>query len=221
MGLGKEFKNGRYKSERHEMPQHSVTVSKPFYLGIYEVTQEQWAAVMGSNQSYFKRNDTHRNPMERVSWDDVQEFIRALNEKEGHTRYRLPTEAEWEYAARAGTDSTDSFGDAVHHLRKYAWWRGNAETETRPVGQKLPNPWGLYDMYGNVGEWVQDWYDADYYGSSPETDPKGPSSGSFRVFRGGSWLDYAFDCRSTTRNASSAEENFIFIGFRLALSTEE
>ena len=193
----------------------TVTISKPFYLGIYEVTQEHWHAVMGNNPANFKGR---HNPVEQVSWDDVQSFISQLNANEGHNRYRLPTEAEWEYAARAGTTTEYSFGNSESALGQYAWWDGNSGNKTHPVGQKKPNPWGLYDMHGNVWEWVQDWYGD--YPSSSVTDPKGPSSGSLRVNRGGSWIDYAGFCRSAKRYNISADFRFIDIGFRLALSPE-
>ena len=147
------------------------------------MTQGQWQAVMGSNPSQFT-GDPNR-PVENVSWDDVQEFIRRLNAREGGATYRLPTEAEWEYAARAGTTTRWSFGDDASQLGRYAWHDGNAGGQTHPVGQLQPNPWGLYDMHGNVWEWVQDWYGK--YASGTAVDPAGPSSGSYHVFRGGGW----------------------------------
>jgi formylglycine-generating enzyme required for sulfatase activity len=199
-----------------ETPQHKVSIGKSFYLGKYEVTQTQWTAVMGSNPSHFKGQN---NPVERVSWDDAQEFINRLNQKEGHTRYRLPTEAEWEYAVRAGTTSTYFFGDDADQLGSYAW-KGNSGDTTHPVGQKQPNAWGLYDMYGNVWEWVQDWYGEEYYSGSPSIDPRGPSSGSSRVVRGGGWYCSAADCRSAERRGNSPGYRSDILGFRLALSTE-
>jgi formylglycine-generating enzyme required for sulfatase activity len=138
-----------------EKPRHRVTISQPFYLGKYEVTQMQWAVVMGNNPSRFKELS---NPVENVSWNDVQEFIRRLNQMLlGARKYRLPTEAEWEYAARAGTTSAYSFGDDAGNLYRYAWYKGNSEDKTHPVGQRDPNAWGLHDMHGNVWEWVEDW----------------------------------------------------------------
>lgn len=165
-----------------QTPRHRVTLSQPFYLGKYEVTQEQWVAVMGTNPSRFKGRT---NPVEQVSFDDVQTFIRKLNAKEGGSRYRLPTEAEWEYAARAGATGKYGFGDDDDQLGLYAWYTGNSGDKTHPVGQLRANAWGLHDMHGNVWEWVQDWYDESYYRHSPATDPRGPGSGSNRVFRGG------------------------------------
>jgi formylglycine-generating enzyme required for sulfatase activity len=172
--------------------EREVTISRPFYLGKYVVTQEQWTSVMGENPSHFKGLT---NPVERVSWDDVQVFIQKLNEKEGTSGYRLPTEAEWEHAARAGTKTDYFFGDAVEQLDRYAWHGRNAGGKTHPVGQKEPNPWGLYDIYGNVWEWVQDWHSEAYYAlHKTSVDPQGPSSDPLesspfrgRVLRGGSW----------------------------------
>ncbi|MDR1921073.1 MAG: formylglycine-generating enzyme family protein [Candidatus Adiutrix sp.] len=197
-----------------EKPQHRVTISQPFYLGKYAVTQAQWEAVMGNNPSFFKGLS---NPVERVSWEDVQEFIKKLNQKEGTSKYRLPTEAEWEYAARAGTTSRYSFGDDAEALGRYAWYWDNSGMTTHPVGGKEPNGWGLYDMHGTVWEWVQDWY-GDYAGSSA-TDPQWPSSGSYRVNRGGSWLSYARYCRSASRDSRSPDSRGLILGFRLAFSS--
>jgi len=200
-----------------ESPLHKVTISKAFYLGKYEVTQAQWIAVMGSNPSRFKGRN---NPVERVSWYDVQEFIKRLNALEGHERYRLPTEAEWEYAARAGTSTTYFFGDDVKELSNYAWYHENAGEGPRPVGQKQPNAWGLHDIYGNVREWVQDWYGAVYYANSPEVDPDGPLVGSKRVDRGGSWGFNAMFCRSAFRGDVLPDSRLGYLGFRLGLSLE-
>jgi formylglycine-generating enzyme required for sulfatase activity len=213
MGADKNFE----EAADDETPQHRVTISKPFYLGAHEVTQAQWTAVMGNNPSKFKGRS---NPVEMVSWDDVQIFIRRLNQQEGHKRYRLPTEAEWEYAARAGTTGAYSFGDDADSLGRYAWYVGNSGDKTHPVGQKQSNPWGLYDMHGNVWEWVQDWYDSAYYSRSPGTDPKGPSSGSYRVVRGGSWNHHAMHCRSANRYDLTPDIRNVYFGFRLALSPE-
>ncbi|GHT81764.1 hypothetical protein AGMMS49960_05370 [Betaproteobacteria bacterium] len=170
---------------------------------------------MGSNPSKFKGRS---NPVEQVSWDDVQTFIQRLNAKEGTNKYRLPTEAEWEYAARAGTKSTYSFGDDAGQLGSYAWYNGNSGSQTHPVGQEKPNPWGLYDMHGNVWEWVNDQYDGSYYGRSPSTDPAGPSSGQYRVLRGGSWHGSAGSLRSGIRRGSTPDPRSDNFGFRLARS---
>jgi formylglycine-generating enzyme required for sulfatase activity len=172
---------------------------------------------MGSNPSEFKGRT---NPVEKVSWDDVQVFINSLNQKEGHKRYRLPTEAEWEYAARAGSTSAYSFGDDPRQLKDYAWYRNNSELKTHPVGKKKPNSWGLYDMYGNVWEWVQDWFDDKYYRESPSIDPIGMigTLGPLRVYRGGSWGNDARYVRSAYRGDDSPGLRYSYLGFRLALS---
>jgi formylglycine-generating enzyme required for sulfatase activity len=207
------FKMGSNDSDAYagERPGHTVRITQPFYLGKYEVTQSQWQAVMGNNPSTFT-GDPNR-PVDNVSWDDVQEFIRRLNSREGGTAYRLPTEAEWEYAARAGTTTRWSFGDDASQLGRYAWYEGNAGKQTHPVGQLQPNPWGLYDMYGNVWEWVQDWYGK--YASDTAIDPGGPASGSDRVFRGGSWGNATRFCRSAHRLGDAPGTRFVDLGFRL------
>jgi formylglycine-generating enzyme required for sulfatase activity len=207
----------------NETPQHRVGISKPFYLGKCEVTQKQWEAVMGNNPGGCKRCS---NPVVNVSWDDVQVFIHRLNEREGHDRCRLPTEAEWEYACRAGTKSRYSFGDDSGSLDRYAWYgkgifgrrKRHHDVDPHPVGQKLPNPWGLYDMHGNVWEWVQDWYDTNYYQDSPSIDPTGPSLGLRRVSRGGAWHCDTLGCRSAYRDFVSPDSRNLSLGFRLAFS---
>jgi formylglycine-generating enzyme required for sulfatase activity len=196
-----------------EKPLHRVTISKPFYLGKYEVTQGQWLAVMGSNLSKF--TDDPQLPVENVSWDDVQEFIRKLNTREGGRgyEYRLPSEAQWEYAARAGSPMAYSFGDNTSQFGDYAWYGANAGRKTHPVGQKLPNAWGLYDMHGNVWEWVQDWYGA--YAAAAVSDPTGPASGSIRVLRGGGWTNGAAFCASAHRCGEGPGNRRSYLGFRL------
>lgn len=219
-----------------EKPRHKVTISKPFYLSRYEVTQEHWESLMGNNpyslaRTYGSRWDSllekpgrfkgPKNPA-TVSWNDAQAFITKLNALEGHERYRLPTEAEWEYAARAGSTTKYSFGDDAGTLGRYAWYGEDFENgSTHPVGQKEPNAWGLYDMYGNVWEWVQDCYDARYYMKSPSTDPTGPQSGSKHVVRGGSWHETADDWRSAFRRDYPSDYRGISIGFRLVFVVEE
>jgi formylglycine-generating enzyme required for sulfatase activity len=194
-----------------------VNISKPFYLGKYQVTQEQWQAVMGKNPAYFKGP---RNPVETVSWDDVQEFIKRLNAREKHNRYRLPTEMEWELAARGGKSTRYFFGESPASMGEYAWFGDNAGRTTHPVGQKKPNPYGLYDVYGNVWEWVQDWY-ADKLPDDRElTDYRGPSRGVFRILRGGSWDENAEDCRSGLRVDFEPDDNNYDMGVRLVLSAE-
>ena len=178
------FGQGRLSDEK---PQHRVRITKPFYLGKYLVTQEQWEAVMGSNPSHFKGP---KNPVEQVSWDDCQKFLEKLNAKSGPGagKFQLPTEAQWEYACRAGSTTRYCFGDDESGLGEYAWYGANSGGKTHPVGEKKPNAWGLYDMHGNVWEWCQDWYDGGYYANSPTDDPTGPATGSYRVFRGGGWV---------------------------------
>jgi formylglycine-generating enzyme required for sulfatase activity len=201
--------------DNDEYPAHQVTISQSFCLGKYEVTQAQWEAVMGSNPSLSKGRS---KPVEMVSWDDVQVFIERLNAKEGTNGYRLPTEAEWEYAARAGTTSTWSFGDDATSLGRYAWFSDNFGKQLSYVGQRQPNPWGLYDMHGNVDEWVQDGYDKNYYAQSPASDPKGPSGGDLRVRRGGNRGSSVRDLRSANRSRSTPDTRYVDLGFRLALS---
>ncbi len=210
MGTDKNFED----CDDHETPRHKVTISKPFYIGKYEVTQDQWVAVMGSNPSKFKGR---KRPVDQVSWEDTQSFIRKLNRKEETDKYRLPTEAEWEYAARAGTTTAYSFGNDKGGLGQYAWYGGNSG-KTHPVGQLRPNAWGLYDVHGNLWEWCQDWYGEKYYSDSPSTNPRGPSSGSDRVRRGGSWFSGTRLCRSAYRYRYSPGRRNYDLGFRLALS---
>jgi formylglycine-generating enzyme required for sulfatase activity len=205
-----EFTMGFSNGSRDEKPPHRVRISQPYYLGTYEVRQDQWEAVMRENPSHFKGPT---RPVENVSWEEAQEFIHRLNAKEGGRAYRLPTEAEWEYAVRAGTPTAYSFGDDASQLGRYAWYNQNAGGQTHPVGGLQPNAWGLYDMHGNVWEWVQDWYGD--YPSSPQTDPKGPSSGSGRVFRGGGWFNVARDCRSADRIVAAPGSRINAHGFRL------
>jgi formylglycine-generating enzyme required for sulfatase activity len=176
------FRMGSDDKYPDEKPAHMVTLSKGFYLQTTEVTQRQWEAVMGTNPSYFKGPD---RPVEMVSWEDAKEFLKKLNVKEKDSRYRLPSEAEWECACRAGGQEPDE----AANLDEVAWWRTNSNSETHPVGQKKPNAWGLFDMRGNVFEWVEDWYDIDTYAKSRRLDPAGPGSGGSRVVRGGSWAD--------------------------------
>jgi formylglycine-generating enzyme required for sulfatase activity len=194
-----------------EKPSHSVTLSD-FYIGKYEVTQKQWVHVMGSNPSYFKGDDL---PVENISWNDVQEFIRKLNQQTGK-RYRLPTEAEWEYAARGGNKSGGYKYSGGNNIGNVAWYKYNSGSNTHKVGTKSPNELGIYDMSGNVYEWVSDWFGS--YSSGAQTNPAGPSSGSRRVLRGGSWYDYAEYCRVSNRGNRSPDDRYFNLGFRLALS---
>jgi formylglycine-generating enzyme required for sulfatase activity len=194
-------------------PVHKVTITEPFYLGKYEVTQEQWEAVMGRNPSWFKGP---KNPVDSVGWGDCEVLLKKLDEKCGGSgaRFSLPTEAQWEYACRAGSTTKYCYGDDEARLAEYAWFSDNSEGTTHPVGEKKPNAWGLYDVHGNVFEWCADWYGSDYYRSSPASDPTGPSSGSLHLNRGGCWESYAGACRLGYRNTNSPRPDY-FIGLRV------
>lgn len=200
-----------------ELP-HQVTLTKPFYLGVHEVTNAQWKAVMDSVPSTRKDVD---GPVEQVSWEDAVDFCRKLSEhpqekREGRV-YRLPTEAEWEWACRAGTTTSYSFGDDESVLSDYGWFTGNSGDQTHPVGKKKPNPWGLYDMYGNVWEWCSDWH--DFYPVGAATDPQGPAESTERVLRGGACVSRAGYCQSAYRRRDDPSLRNLDVGFRLALSS--
>jgi predicted outer membrane repeat protein len=180
-----------------EKPKHTVNITQRFYMGVYEVTQKQWFDVMGTHPSNFSGDN---NPVEHVSWNDIQTFISTLNALENTNIYRLLTEAEWEYSCRAGTNTIYHFGESSVQLDNYAWYNGNSGSTTHAVGTKLPNAWGLYDMYGNVWEACQDWYSESYYSTSPANDPSGPTGPlSTRVYRGGCYNNLGSDCRSAHR----------------------
>jgi formylglycine-generating enzyme required for sulfatase activity len=198
--------NGDSDCSDSEKPAHRVRITKGFEMGKYEVTQAQWEAAMGSNPSLIKGVD---RPVETVSWNDVQEFLGRMNARRDGYRYRLPTEAEWEYAARAGTN-----GAFAGSLDAMAWYKSNSVTQTHSVGQKQANAWGLYDMHGNVAEWVQDWYDATYYAGSPQADPAGPTAGQYRAVRGGSWMYDAKVARVSSRSNNVPTIHYIGFGFR-------
>ncbi len=209
---GGKFMMGSNNGDKDEKPIYKVHISQPFYLGKYEVTQAQWAAVMGNNPSHFK-GDPHR-PVGNISWNMVQDFIGKLNakEKDQGSQYRLPTEAEWEYAARAGTTTAYSFGDDPTELSEYAWHGDNAGGKTHSVGLRRPNAWGLYDMHGNVWEWVQDRYGT--YEPESIIDPLGPPSGTSRVVRGGSFVNSPETLRSARRVDGQPEFWDRNLGFR-------
>ena len=227
--------------QSHEGPLHEVELSWGFWLGKYEVTVGQfrrfvdatgynagdrcwtyenddgdWRSGRNWSNPGYAQSDDH--PVVCVSWDDVSAYAGWLSGETG-VLHRLPTEAEWEYACRAGTTTRWSFGDDESQLGDYAWYYDNAwdmgKTHAQAVGGKLPNAWGLHDMHGNVWEWVQDWYDSDYYKSSPRVDPPGPSSGSSRVSRGGSFGHYARIVRSAVRSYASPDARVITVGARL------
>ena len=215
------FQMGSPKSEEYrqgdEGPLHEVEISKGFWLGKYEVTQGEWEAVRGRNPS--EHTGDARRPVDSVSWYDVHEFIGRLNDAAGDSLYRLPSEAEWEYACRAGTQTRwslgDDDGDDESLLYKYAFYGAYGASRTQAVGGELPNGWRLYDMHGNVWEWVQDWYGESYYNDSPRVDPPGPTSGSYRVGRGGSFNYAAWLVRSASRSYSSPGDRYGSIGVRL------
>ena len=208
MGATPEMKSP-YKDEK---PVHRVTMTNDYYIGRYEVTQALWQAVMGSNPSKFKGDDL---PVEMVSWKDCQKFIHKLKQLTGRN-FRLPTEAEWEYAARGGKKSRGYQFSGSNTLDDVAWCKGNSGSQTHIVGTKLPNELGIYDMSGNVEEWCQDRY-VDYNGSSV-TNPTGAAHGSYRVIRGGCWKYVAYGCSSSRRDYSLPDYSLVYRGLRLALS---
>ena len=207
--MGATSEQGSDANDR-EKPVHSVTLSG-YYIGKTEVTQVLWKAVMGSNPSYWKGDNL---PVERVSWDDCQEFIRKLNSLTGQN-FRLPTEAEWEFACRGGNNSRGYKYSGSNYIDNVAWYDGNSGEKTHPVATKSPNELGIYDMSGNVGEWCGDWYGG--YSSGAQINPKGPYDGSFRVDRGGSWYSSARGCRSSYRFNYSLGDRSNVLGLRLAL----
>ena len=228
------------EADADETP-HEVVLTQHYYLGVHEVTQQQYLQVMGSNPSYF---EGPQSPVENVSWEDAVEFCRklsALSDEQAEGRvYRLPTEAEWEYACRAGAETEFSFGNGEQSLVDYPWIGDNSGRRpinakqvftanrekydalllsngcrTHRVGLKKPNAWGLHDMHGNVWEWCQDWYNENYFGGEV-TDPAGPKSGSDRVYRGGSWTNFTVHCRSANRRGHSSNYRHYSFGFRVA-----
>ncbi len=209
---GGTFEMGSNEVYSNEKPIHTVTLSD-FYIGATEVTQAQWEAIMGNNPSHFKGDNL---PVEQVSWDDIQWFLKKLNLQTDQT-YRLPTEAEWEYAARGGVQSSNvSYQYAGSNtLGDLAWYDDNSGKKTHPVAQKKPNALGLYDMSGNVWEWCNDYYDADYYQNSAKKNPQGASSGDYRVLRGGDWYGNAQGCRVALRVRRDPDHRVSGLGFRL------
>ncbi|MCY3002281.1 MAG: formylglycine-generating enzyme family protein [Planctomycetota bacterium] len=233
-----EFTMGSDVGQPSERPAHSVRITKAFELGKFELTQAQWEGVMGSNPS--TRSVGPDYPVTHVSWNEAQEFCKRASKLTGRT-WRLPTEAEWEYACRAGTTTAFSFGDEPELLDAHGWYFRNsgnsplpADTvwdfnrafelegwgcRARPVGTKLPNPWGLHDMHGNVWEWCSDFYGAESYAlPGSGVDPVGPTYGERRVVRGGSWIIGTADCRSSARYAIEANDRNAYYAFRVARS---
>ena len=227
-----EFQMGSTE-EDNEKPRHLVTISRPFYLGVYPVTQCEYIQVIKQNPRCFPGNN--RLPIESVSWFDAVAFCNELSRQEGlkpfftinsepvkvpdwnGPGYRLATEAEWEYACRAGTTTRFSLGDHENVLGEHAWYGKNSRSRTHPVGEKKPNPFGLFDMHGNVWEWCWDWSDLSYYNiESTSIDPKGPKTGKARVLRGGSWNNDALVFRSASRNWDEPAVRNRYCGFRVA-----
>ncbi len=200
--------SGRYDDEG---PVHTVELDG-FWMGKHKVTQEQYQAMMGNNPSRFQGA---KNPVEMVSWEEVMGFCRKLAARTGQP-FTLPTEAQWEYACRAGSQTRFHFGDSDSQLGDYAWYSNNSSSTTHPVGQKRPNQFGLSDMHGNVCEWCADWY--GLYTSERQKNPTGPVSGSRRVIRGGCWIRYPGDCRSASRSRISPGGPYNYLGFRVCLS---
>jgi formylglycine-generating enzyme required for sulfatase activity len=234
--------DGEDSAQQDERPQWKVEISKAFYLGKYEVTQEQYQKVMKTNPSYFSATgggknqvagmDTANFPVENVSWEDAVEFCGRLSElpaeKQAGRRYELPTEAEWEYACRGGTSTPFHFGPRLNGIEANCDGRhpygtgqkGPSLWRTAAVGSytaKAPHPWGLCDMHGNVWEWCQDWYDKSYYSFQYTKDPQGPNKGVGRVVRGGSWINAAWYCRAALRDRSAPAKRINAVGFRVRL----
>ncbi len=211
MGCTREQDDQCYTDEH---PAHKVTLGD-YYMGKYPVTQAQWRAVMGSNPSYFRGCD--RCPVERVSWNQVQNFIKRLNEKTGKW-YRLPTEAEWEFAARSGIKGNMFRYSGNNNINDVAWYSGNSDRKTHPVGIKGGNDLGIHDMTGNVWEWCSDWFGS--YCSDDKQSPAGPARGTERVLRGGSWLNKPDRCRVSYRAGICPDRYYRSVGFRLAHPAE-
>jgi formylglycine-generating enzyme required for sulfatase activity len=201
------FNMGSKTGEKDECPIHTVWIDD-FAIGKYPVTQKEWKQLMTHSPSKFRGNDL---PVENISWNDIQKFIEKLNAKSGK-KYRLPTEAEWEYAAKGGENYLYS---GSNNINEVAWYISNSERRTHEVGQKKANNFGLYDMTGNVWEWCNDWYDENYYKNSPERNPRGSSDGTERVVRGGSWLDDAEGCWVSYRDFTDPIKGYSGIGFRI------
>jgi len=205
---------GRFqRANDTEKPAHPVMLTKPFYVGKFPVTQEQYQQVIGKNPSNFIGKD---NPVEQVSWDDAQTFCKKLTDQTKQS-VRLPTEAEWEYSCRAGTTTVYYSGDTEADLARAAWHLENSKGATHPVGQKEANAFGLYDMHGNVYQWCQGWYAEDYYRKSEAENPQGPAQGTDRLLRGGSWFNISLYCRSAYRRRIAPGSRDFDVGFRVVV----
>ena len=225
-----EFENCGWKDEH---PAHRVVIKEPFYMGKYEVTQEEWYNVMGNNPSAFKSEkvgmNSRRHPVENISWNDAQEFVKRLNANPSHSPlnqggqrgvFRLPSEAEWEYAARAGTQTAYSFGDDAARLGDYAWYDDNSDDMTHPVGEKLPNPFGLFDMHGNVWEWLADPWHENYDGAPIDGGVwENGGDSRYRLLRGGSWYFNSTNCRSANRYGNAPDNRYDLLGVRVLART--
>ena len=205
--------------KKDEAPAHRVVIKGPFYMGKYEVTQEEWYRVMGNNPASFKTEkvgmNSRRHPVETVSWNDAQEFVKRLNAQSSGVVFRLPSEAEWEYAARAGTSTEYSFGDDPAQLGDYAWYDGNSNNMTHSVGQKRPNDFGLYDMHGNVWEWVADTWHDNYNGAPTDGSVWGSLGNEKANLRGGAWSNNSNNCRSASRGRNDPDHLFNGRGCRV------
>jgi formylglycine-generating enzyme required for sulfatase activity len=221
---------GEIGTSEDEQPVHSVEISRPFYLGVYPVTQAEyvqvtslanpsWFSKEGAGKSAVDRLDTSRFPVEKVSWDEAAAFCEALNHQDATKpawgKYALPTEAEWEYACRAETKTAYFFGGDSGELGNYAWYAPNSDGRTHAVGTRRPNPWGLFDMHGNVWQWCIDYYDAKYYQNSSNKDPRNSLESEARVLRGGSWNNYAENCRAAYRGKNAPGYRGLYLGFRV------
>ena len=217
-----EFMMGSPESDKDafsdERPQHRVRITKAFYLGKYEVTGEQWKAVMGTNPGSSKGS---RHAVDQVTWEDCQTFLGKLNAKVESGKFQLPSEAQWEYACRAGSTTKYFFGDDPAQLGDYAWYEKNSGGKAHAVGEKKPNAWGLYDMHGNSWEWCADWYEGGYYAKSPVDDPRGPLTGLGHVGRGGGRTAIARLCRSAVRYNFAPNYSDYNLGLRVACAAAD
>jgi formylglycine-generating enzyme required for sulfatase activity len=211
------FLMGSDNGEKDEVPVHQVTIKEGFYMGRFEVTQAEWYQIMGKNPSSFQGTKlSDKQPVEQVSWDDVQDFLKILNQRHDGFYYRLPSEAEWEYACRAGTT-----GDYAGDLNLMAWYQHNSGAHTQPIGTRHPNAFGLYDMHGNVWEWCQDNGRNNYDGAPVDGSAWSSGGEAIRVLRGGSWTDTARSCRSARRLGLAQDSRFNYVGFRVVAIAQD